>query len=122
MPIYEYQCDACHKTHEIWQRITEDPARECPDCAGALTRLISQTSFALQGTGWYKTDYVSGGGGDEGVGAAKAEATPSAAAATTEAASPAAAAPSDSASSAKKESTTPEPKSATTGPKSGTTT
>jgi hypothetical protein len=31
---------------------------KCPVCKkGKLERLISQTSFALQGSGWYKTDY-----------------------------------------------------------------
>jgi hypothetical protein len=26
-----------------------------------MTKLISSTSFVLKGTGWYKTDYASGG-------------------------------------------------------------
>ncbi len=61
MPIYEYQCSMCEKTFEIFQKITEDPLKKCPDCGGDVNRLISQTSFALKGGGWYKDGYTSAG-------------------------------------------------------------
>ncbi len=32
----------------------------CPDCGGEMKKLISNSSFVLKGTGWYKTDYASG--------------------------------------------------------------
>ena len=57
MPIYEYQCAKCKKVHEIWQKITEEPATKCPSCGGKIERMISASGFALKGTGWYKTDY-----------------------------------------------------------------
>jgi putative FmdB family regulatory protein len=57
MPIYEYECTKCGKAFEIFQKIGDDPLTECRACGGALTKLISQCSFHLKGTGWYVTDY-----------------------------------------------------------------
>lgn len=59
MPIYEYECLACGKLHEIVQRHTDLPLLECSSCGGNMRKLISQSSFVLKGTGWYKTDYAS---------------------------------------------------------------
>jgi len=58
MPIYEYECKKCGKRMEVWQKITDEPLKECPECGGELVKLISQTSFILKGTGWYVTDYA----------------------------------------------------------------
>lgn len=57
MPIYEYQCAKCKKTHEIWQKMSDKPETKCPSCGGKIERLISASGFALKGSGWYKTDY-----------------------------------------------------------------
>lgn len=59
MPIYEYGCVKCGKTHEIMQKFSDDPMTVCPDCGGEVRKLISNTSFVLKGTGWYATDYAS---------------------------------------------------------------
>jgi len=58
MPIYEYECMICHKIHEIMQRFSDEPLKNCPDCGGELRKLVSQSSFILKGTGWYVTDYA----------------------------------------------------------------
>lgn len=63
MPIYEYRCTKCHKTFERFQKITDDPLTDCPDCSGKVERLISSTSFSLKGSGWYKDGYSSSRGG-----------------------------------------------------------
>lgn len=60
MPIYEYRCLSCGKEREVFQKITDEPLGTCPDCGGQLSKLISNTSFVLKGTGWYATDYASG--------------------------------------------------------------
>lgn len=57
MPLYEYQCAACKKVHEIMQKFSDSPMETCPECGGAVSKLISMSSFALKGTGWYTTDY-----------------------------------------------------------------
>jgi putative FmdB family regulatory protein len=56
MPIYEYLCRKCGE-FEVTQRITDSPLTRCPACRGKVTKLISNTSFHLKGSGWYVTDY-----------------------------------------------------------------
>ncbi|HMK57306.1 MAG TPA: zinc ribbon domain-containing protein [Dissulfurispiraceae bacterium] len=63
MPIYEYGCTKCGKTHEIMQKFSDAPLSVCPDCGGKVKKMISNTSFVLKGTGWYATDYASGKSG-----------------------------------------------------------
>ena len=58
MPIYEYQCKACGHRLEAFQKISDDPLKNCPECEKEeLEKLISATSFHLKGTGWYVTDF-----------------------------------------------------------------
>ncbi len=66
MPVYEYECESCGAYHEIMQKYTDMPLAKCPACGGPVRKLISSTSFVLKGTGWYKTDYASGGTGGTG--------------------------------------------------------
>ena len=61
MPIYEYACLKCGKTHEVMQKFSDEPLTKCSDCGGELKKLISNTSFVLKGSGWYVTDYPSSG-------------------------------------------------------------
>lgn len=62
MPIYEYECQACKEIVEKWQSLAEQPLTTCPNCAGALKKLISQSSFQLKGGGWYADGYGNNGG------------------------------------------------------------
>ncbi len=61
MPIYEYRCNDCHQVFEEWSKHIEEEkdgtVHSCPICRGRSERLISQTSFVLNGSGWYATDY-----------------------------------------------------------------
>ena len=59
MPIYEYECLSCKEVHEKIQKFADELLTICPKCGGKLKKLISNTSFVLKGTGWYKTDYAS---------------------------------------------------------------
>jgi putative FmdB family regulatory protein len=68
MPIYEYQCAACGRVTEKWQKISEPPLTVCPACGGDLNKLISSCTFHLKGSGWYVTDY---GGSRAGVASAE---------------------------------------------------
>ncbi len=58
MPIYEYQCTACGEIEEAIQKFSDPPLTSCKRCSGKLTKMISQSSFHLKGTGWYVTDYA----------------------------------------------------------------
>ena len=58
MPIYEYACKACGASLEVRQKFSDDPLTECPECgAPSLERLVSASSFALKGDGWYADGY-----------------------------------------------------------------
>jgi putative FmdB family regulatory protein len=57
MPVYEYRCEKCGKEFEAWQRISDDPIESCSECGGRASKLISQSTFVLKGSGWYVTDY-----------------------------------------------------------------
>jgi len=57
LPIYEYQCMACGKIFEVFQSFKDEPIAKCSYCSGKVTKLISNCSFQLKGTGWYLTDY-----------------------------------------------------------------
>lgn len=59
MPVYEYECPACEKVHEVQQRMTDDPLSECPECKGPVKKIMSRSSFALKGGGWYADGYSS---------------------------------------------------------------
>lgn len=74
MPRYDYSCEACG-TYEVEQRITAPALSACEKCGGKVKRLISKSSFALKGSGWYADGYASSGSGGS---AGSACATPSA--------------------------------------------
>ena len=65
MPIYEYECKKCGKRVEVLQKFSDPPLAECELCRGKMSKLISQNTFHLKGTGWYVTDYASKSGGNQ---------------------------------------------------------
>lgn len=64
MPIYEYQCQQCGHRMEAIQKLHDKPFTKCPECKGALKKLISSPAFQFKGTGWYVTDYAAKKGGE----------------------------------------------------------
>lgn len=57
MPVYEYECAACEVAFEMPRKFSDPPLTVCPDCGGPVEKLISKSSFALKGSGWYQSDY-----------------------------------------------------------------
>ena len=59
MPTYEYECAACQSRFEVFQSITEDPLKRCPDCKSRrVKRLIGAgAGIIFKGSGFYETDY-----------------------------------------------------------------
>ncbi|GMU64229.1 MAG: FmdB family transcriptional regulator [Acidobacteriota bacterium] len=74
MPIYEYACEACGRVTEVIQRFEDPPLTVCPECGGAVKKMLSAPAFQFKGEGWYVTDYARKGGG-KGEGAKGAGAT-----------------------------------------------
>ena len=64
MPTYEYECLKCGNTFELFQNISEEPVKKCPECKGKVKRLIGAGAGILfKGSGFYITDYKKNGKG-----------------------------------------------------------
>lgn len=61
MPTYDYECDACGHRFELFQQISENPKKKCPECGRQKLRRLFGTGAALmfKGSGFYQTDYRS---------------------------------------------------------------
>lgn len=61
MPTYDYQCDACGHSFELFQGINEAKKKKCPKCGKSkLRRLIGAgAAIVFKGSGFYQTDYRS---------------------------------------------------------------
>ena len=59
MPLYEYECTACHRHTEKIQKFSDAEITVCPHCGGELKRVITAPAFALKGGGWYADGYGS---------------------------------------------------------------
>lgn len=62
MPTYDYECSKCGHAFEVFQSMTDEPRKRCPQCRGKVNRLISGGAGLLfKGSGFYQTDYRSDG-------------------------------------------------------------
>ncbi|MFP6677152.1 MAG: zinc ribbon domain-containing protein [Pirellulaceae bacterium] len=61
MPTYDYECDACGHTFELFQSINDSVKRKCPECKRMKLRRLFGTGAAIvfKGSGFYQTDYRS---------------------------------------------------------------
>ena len=58
MPLYEYECQACHHRFEQIQRYSDPLVKKCPSCGKKrVKKLLSSPAIQFKGTGWYITDY-----------------------------------------------------------------
>ena len=76
MPTYEYECLSCRTRFERMQRFSDPPVAECPECGGAVRRVLYPAGIVFKGSGWYITDSrkaASGDGGASGSEPAKGE-------------------------------------------------
>ena len=61
MPTYEYLCRRGHE-FELFQRMSDPPADQCPRCGADASRKISGgAGFLFRGEGFYITDHRSEG-------------------------------------------------------------
>ena len=61
MPTYDYICDACEHAWELFQKITDDPVKKCPECKKkkAVRQFGTGAAIMFKGSGFYETDYRS---------------------------------------------------------------
>ncbi len=112
MPLYEYECQACHRRIEKIQKFSDAELTVCPHCGGVLERTVTAPAFSFSGGGWYKDLYSSAkpaGGGDSGgdSGGKSDSGSGDSAGAATPAATPAASAPAAAAAPAAAPSAAP---------------
>lgn len=56
--IYEYYCTSCQNEWEVEQKITEETIKICNKCEKfTAKKLISKSTFILNGGGWAKEGY-----------------------------------------------------------------
>jgi putative FmdB family regulatory protein len=56
MPTYEYVCQACGKTIEVVQKMTDPSLAACPECGGELRKVFHPAGIMFKGSGFYATD------------------------------------------------------------------
>jgi putative FmdB family regulatory protein len=58
MPNYDYKCNDCGHTFELFQPMSAEPIKVCPKCSGSVKRLIGTGAGPIfKGSGFYQTDY-----------------------------------------------------------------
>ncbi len=67
MPLYEYECDACHQRFERIQKYSDPPIDVCVKCGkGPVRKLFSSPAIQFKGSGFYITDYARKSSTDSG--------------------------------------------------------
>ncbi|MDR2102314.1 MAG: zinc ribbon domain-containing protein [Treponema sp.] len=62
MPTYEYECKICGYSFDVFQNMSDEPLKICPQCGKEVRRVINGgTGVIFKGSGFYVTDKKSGG-------------------------------------------------------------
>ncbi len=61
MPRYSYRCEECGVQFERTQHFHDAPITLCPECGGAVRRLIGPVGIVFKGSGFYVTDHRTSG-------------------------------------------------------------
>ena len=77
MPLYEYECTACHKHTEKIQKFSDPEITVCPHCGGHLERVLSAPAVSFKGHGWYADGYGNAKPKSSGDGKAGSDSKPS---------------------------------------------
>ena len=57
MPTYEYECTKCSHRFEVFQAMSDEPVKKCPECGKRVRRLVSGgIGVIFKGSGFYVTD------------------------------------------------------------------
>jgi putative FmdB family regulatory protein len=58
LPTYEYRCVSCEHQFERFQRMSDEPVKECEVCGEPVKRLLFPVAIHFKGNGFYSTDYA----------------------------------------------------------------
>jgi putative FmdB family regulatory protein len=61
MPVYQYRCKTCGKTHDIEHGFNDERPTKCSSCDGQLVRVFHPVGVVFKGSGFHKNDYTSSG-------------------------------------------------------------
>ena len=62
MPTYGYRCTNCGHQFEIFQRMSDEALKVCPNCSqSTLKKVLYPIGVAFKGSGFYSTDYKAAG-------------------------------------------------------------
>ena len=62
MPTYGYRCTNCGHQFEIFQRMSAEALKDCPNCGHAtLKTVVYPAGVVFKGSGFYTTDYKAAG-------------------------------------------------------------
>ncbi len=57
MPTYDYECISCGLQFEVFQSMSDEPVKECPNCKKEVKRLVGGgLGVIFKGSGFYVTD------------------------------------------------------------------
>lgn len=57
MPVYDYHCDFCGYTFEVFHKVDERPEIKCNKCGRPARKLFRPVPIIFKGSGWHVTDY-----------------------------------------------------------------
>lgn len=83
MPLYDYACTRCGRTHEVRHGFDETYDAPCASCGAPVRRVFNAAPVLFKGSGFYVTDSRGSGSGSKPEKAEKSE-KPAAAAAAAE--------------------------------------
>jgi putative FmdB family regulatory protein len=56
VPTYTYRCTACSHQFDIFQKFSDSPLTECPECGSPVRKVFQPVGIVFKGSGWYVTD------------------------------------------------------------------
>jgi putative FmdB family regulatory protein len=56
MPTYTYACNSCGNRFDIFQKFSDEPVRDCPNCGEPVRKVFHASGIVFKGSGWYIND------------------------------------------------------------------
>ena len=75
MPTYDYHCEPCGHTWELFQSMNDAPIKSCPKCKKRKAKRLLGLGAGIifKGSGFYETDYKKKSGGEKMEGSSESD-------------------------------------------------